>query len=251
MNGPSARPAVHRVAVDPHARRAAADVDVDHHRVLERPVPGDAAAVEADAVRARAAQAERVAPVVEHRPLAARRDEQQHPRRAGHAVVGHQRLAHVVRRVRRARGVGDLAVELPAAVHARRRPDRRGHRGAAEVAVAEDLLLRALLEPRADLQRVVGGQAHAPGARRAAARELEHDAHVGLHVDLEAAVAARHEHPVEARRHELLVDVLRPDRCSPRPRPAVRSAAAAARSRGRSVPQQRCGQARRSSISLQ
>ena len=83
--------------------------------------------LEADAVRARALEADHVAPVVEHLPLAARSDEQQQRRRRRGVLGGQQRLAHVEGRVRRARGEGDLAVDLAS----RRRSRVAGPTGAA------------------------------------------------------------------------------------------------------------------------
>ena len=105
-------------------------------------------------------------------------------------------------------GIGDLAVELPAALDSGRGADRRGDCGAAEVAVAEDLGLRLLAPPRGDLQGVRGGERHAPAGRDTAARELLRHAHERRGVELVAAVAARHVAAVEARIEEVLVELL-------------------------------------------
>ena len=66
----------------------------------------------------------------------------------------------------------------------------------------------------ADLERVAGGEAEAPGRRRAAARDRDDDAPEARQVELVAAVPARHEHPVEARLEELPVRALRVVACA-------------------------------------
>ena len=201
---------IHRVPVQPVAGGASAHVRVDHPGVLQGPVRGDVRLLEAEAVRAAALETERVAPVVEHRPRAARRDEEQD--RAGRPVgirARRERLAHVVRRVRRARGVRVGAVELPAAGDRLRHPGRSGDSGTAKVAVAEDLGLRPLLEQRRDLKRVSRGEAQTPGRRRAAPCDRAHRPQEDGKLELVAAVAPRHEHAVEARPQEFLVHLLR------------------------------------------
>ena len=171
----SVRPAYIGLPWMPEAGRAGRDVGVDQPGVLEHEALGDERLLEADAVRAAALQAERVAPVVEHRPRLARGDEEEHPPGRPAVLLGRsERLAHVVRRVRCARRVRVRARQLPAAVDALRAPRRRGHGGAEEVAVAEQLGLRLLLEEHADLERMAGREAQAPGGRRAAARERDH-----------------------------------------------------------------------------
>ena len=122
--------------------------------------------------------------------------------------IGHERLAHVVRRVGRAGAVGDAARELPAVGGPLRDADRRGHRRRAEVAVAEGLGLRPLGEERAHVERVVGGERRAPGGRRAPARELDADPGERRDVERVAAVAARHERPVDPRGLQLAMHVL-------------------------------------------
>ena len=130
-------------------------------------------------------------------------------RRAGRQVgAGRQRLAEVMRRVRGAGAIAVGAGELEEAVAGLARPaDRGGHRRAQEVGIGEQLVLGALVEPRRDEQRVRRGQADLPRRRRAAAGEVGDDPDEGRHVELEAAVAARDEHAVEARLAELLVGV--------------------------------------------
>ena len=168
----------------------------------------DAAPLEADAVRAAPLEAQRVAPVVEHRPLAARRDEEQDGGWPVRVLVRREGLAHVVRRVRRARAVRPRAADLPAVADGRRRAGRSRHGRAAEVPVAEELGLGVLLEQRTDLQRVRRGETEAPGGRRAAARDRHDDPQEGWEVDLVPAVAPGHEHAVEAGPQELLVHLL-------------------------------------------
>jgi hypothetical protein len=58
------------------AGRRLVDVDVDHHELVQAEELVDEPAVEAHAVRRRALQAQRIAPVVEHRPRGAGGDEQ-------------------------------------------------------------------------------------------------------------------------------------------------------------------------------
>jgi len=116
-----------------------------------------------------------------------------------------------VRAVRRAGAVGDGAVELPAVGGpAGGLAEGEDDGGRAEGAVgAEDLVLRLLGEPGADLQRVVGHEAHAPAGGHVAAGHLDPDLRVRRDVGLDAAVAARHEQAVEARVLDGAVQVLR------------------------------------------
>jgi hypothetical protein len=163
-------------------------------------------------VRPRALEPEHVAPVVEHLPLGAGSDEQQQRRRILRAGVGRgrqHRLPHVERRPRHAGGERDLAVDLPAVLGLGGLADGSRHRGTAEIAAGEDLVLRLLRPPRADHQRVVHGQPEAPGGGHAPARDLLHDPHVGGHVELVAAIAARDVQVVEARVEERVVHLRR------------------------------------------
>ena len=181
---------------------------------------GMRAAVEDDAVRAAALEAERVPPVVEHRPLAARGDEE-HRR----AAAGRERLAEVVRGVRGARAVAVGAGELEEAVAGGARlADRGGHRGAQEVGVGEELVLGALLEPRGDQQRVRRGQADLPRGRGAAAGEVGDDPDEGRHVELEAAVAARRRACDRSPRRGTARACRARSRCAARSRPGGRPA---------------------------
>ena len=66
----------------------------------------------------------------------------------------------------------------------------------------------AAREPGADLQRVVGHEAHAPAGGHVAAGHLDPDLRVRRDVGLDAAVAARHEQAVEAGVVDRLVEVL-------------------------------------------
>ncbi len=74
--------------------------------------------------------------------------------------------------------------------------------------LGEHLVLRALGKPGPDHQRMIGGQRETPGGRRAAPCDLDDHAHEGRNIDLETAVATRHEHPVEARLDERRVHLL-------------------------------------------
>ena len=211
MKRPIVRPPYIGLPWSAHARDVGRvlDLDVDHDRVLEHRVARDVAVVEAQRVRAAALQAEQVAPrSLDHHELAAGREEHELAAGVAAALIGHERLPHVVRRVGRAGAVGDAARELPAVGGPLRDPDRRGHRRRAEVAVAEGLGLRPLGEERAHVERVVGGERRAPGGRRAPARELDADPGERRDVERVAAVAARHERPVDPRGLQLAVDVL-------------------------------------------
>jgi hypothetical protein len=100
------------------------------------------------------------------------------------------------------------AGELEEAVAGRaRRADGRGDRRAQEVRVGEQLFLGPLLEPRRDEQRVGRRQAQLPAGGRTAVGDVHDDAHERGNVELEAAVAPRDEHAVEAGGAELLVRV--------------------------------------------
>ena len=212
--------AVHRISVQLHAGGpAAGDVEVDHQRVLDRPMRRDPAAIERDRVGGRPLEPHQAAPVVEDRELAAGRDEQQHALGRLAVVAGDQGLAHVVRRERDARAVADLARQLPSGdapdvgrrrrvPSVRTRTDRSRHRGTPEVAVAEDLLLRRLRPPRGDLERVGGGQGDAPARGDVAARQLLDDAHERRRAELVPPVAPRDVAAVEAGVHAGLVDLL-------------------------------------------
>ena len=211
--------AVHRVAVQAQAGRAVADVDVDHQRVLERPVRGDARRLEADALRAASPSGPSRSPQsssIVHSLL--RRDEEQHPLGVPCSFSpGSQRLAHVVRRVRDAGAVGDLAVELAS----RRRPAWRARSAppptrarkspspkisACACSSHQEPIWSAWLAASPRHHAVVG----------AAAGDLDEQPHVGRHVELVAAVAPRHVEPVEARLQELLVELLASSTCAPR-----------------------------------
>ena len=176
----------------------------EHLRVGQREVVGDAAAVEDEAVRAAALEAERVAPVVEHRPLAARGDEE-HRRAAG----GRERLAEVVRGVRGARAIAVGAGELEEAVarRARASPTGAATDGHRKSGSANSSSWARSSNHAATEQRVRRRQADLPRGRRAAAGEVGDDPDEGRHVELEAAVAARDQHAIEARFAELLVGV--------------------------------------------
>ena len=90
-----------------------------------------------------------------------------------------------------------------------RAPRRRRDRRAEEEPVAEQLGLHLLLEQHPRLEGVPRGKAHAPGRRRAAARDRDDHPPERAEVELEPAVALRDEHVVEARLEERLVDLLR------------------------------------------
>ena len=189
---------------------AALDGQVDHERA--RGVrSGDPGVVDLDAVRPAAAHAEHAVPVVEALVLVGGDDEHE----AGVLrVLGMQeRLAHEVRRVRDAGGVGELAADHVAVVARLRDADRGAVGRAHEVPVgSEEVGLGRLVVHRGDLQDVGPAEAQAPPGRRAAARDLDDHAEVGLEIELVAAEAPRLEDAVEARLREGLVRVLRVER---------------------------------------
>ena len=153
------------------------------------------------------------------------------------AGIGEHRLAHVVGRVRRARGERDLAVDLPAvAGRASAVPTGAATEPGAEVAAGEDLVLRLLRPPRADHQRVVHGQAHAPGGRHAAARDLLDDAHVGRARRTRSRRSGAARRGGRSRRRGTPGASPASSRCAARSPPDRRSAPDAARPRARSSP---------------
>jgi hypothetical protein len=195
---------VERIAMQPVARRRR---DADREPVVEadRLVGGNEGVLDRDAVRAAALEPDEVAPVVEHREVAAR-----HDRDDPLVAAGNRYERHVMSRV------GHARAEVPGAAHAvaavdrfrarvLEREARRGH----EVSVGENLVLRLLWPVGGELERVGRAERQHPAARRAAASDRHDHAIVGGKVDLEAAVPTRHEHPVEAGVAERLVHLLR------------------------------------------
>jgi hypothetical protein len=176
-------------------------VDPGHVLIRHKDVLGH------DAVGAAAAEAQDLAPVVEHPPAGG----DEHQARCGHAalLVDDEHTAEEVRGDVDPGGVVPAAVDQVPVGGPRRFGARGDRQRGPEVAVRpEHLPLGALGEAAGHHQAVGGGQTQVPAAGRAAAGHLGDHPGVGPQVELVAAEAAWLEGPVETRLQERLVRVL-------------------------------------------
>ncbi len=148
------------------------------------------------------------APVVDNLELAPVEEELDRGGRRGPVFAGHQRHADVVGADVDARGGDPGAGDQVSALHGRGLAGRAEGGGAAEFTVRAIGLDLGLLGIGRQQQRMPGGQGQHPGGLGAAAGDLHHHPVEGRHVELVAAEAARLDDAVEARLHQLVVDVL-------------------------------------------
>ena len=194
-------PEIHRVAVEPGARRAIAHIFRAGEHALQRHgmMRRNEGVLDFDAVRAAGAHAERLiaAPIVEDAQLVARHRDTENLRRP---VGGRQPgAADEMRGVRYAGAEIPQTAEPVAAFDRREHAARRHAVGRGKVTVGAEQFALCLLGPmRRNQKRMRRTERKAPAGRRMAMRNFEHGPVKGRDVELIAAEHARLHRPIEA-----------------------------------------------------